>query len=159
MAENLQATIVHAVDQLQTQIGKNIQQADTSLTRRWNQWQVLLSDNARKISANQSELARQTETLGQVLENLRVLSEKQLAVQRPAETLEATRELRATLVELVAAIDRIPLARNRPPQADAVAPMLKVHSAGVDTEPTGGGDQVGHEPSGTATSIPLKKAG
>ena len=128
------------------------------MAQRWNQWQVLLSDNARKISANQSELARQTETLGEVLENLRVLSEKQLAVQRPAETLEATRQLRQTLVELVAAIERIPLARSRSrPRSNA--PALKLHGAGEHepsrqpNRPTPGD---GGEPT---NSIPLKKAG
>ena len=112
--EGLRAAVVHAVRELQQQIGRNIDRADNALTRRWEQWQVLLSENARKFSLNQSEMIRQTEVLADAIGSLRDIQQRLNAVQRPEQTLQATERLQQTLDRLVKTIEwmaRQPVAR------------------------------------------------
>lgn len=118
--EGLRAAVTHAVRELQQQIGRNIDRADQALAHRWEQWQVLMSENARKFSLNQSEMIRQTEFLADAIGSLRDIQQRLNAVQRPEQTLQATERLQQTLDRLVKTIEwlgRQPV--TKPSGADA----------------------------------------
>ena len=48
------------VSNLAHYLGQTIEKADDAMQRRWQQWQVTLSDNARQLATQQNELSEQT---------------------------------------------------------------------------------------------------
>ncbi|MCH2180544.1 MAG: MotA/TolQ/ExbB proton channel family protein [Mariniblastus sp.] len=74
---SLKESFSQVVDQLQVAIGKNIVNADECMSKRWEQWQVMLSDNARAVAGQQAEMVRQSESLSQLIEQIRDIQSKQ----------------------------------------------------------------------------------
>lgn len=63
----LASTINQSVSELASRLGDSIEKADHSMSHRWEQWQVLLSDNARLMSSQQLQLCEQTEIISKIL--------------------------------------------------------------------------------------------
>ncbi len=64
---NMSVAIDENVENLAHYLGEAIDKADTAMARRWQQWQVTLSENARMLEAQQRQLCEQTELLHGVL--------------------------------------------------------------------------------------------
>ena len=79
-------------------IDGSVLKADESMVRRWKQWQVTLSDNARLMCQQQQELAAQTTAL-------QCLVEKEENEQGVQEALKGALDAMATTEQLTAAIN------------------------------------------------------
>ncbi len=66
--QNLAVAIDGCVQGLAHTLGESIQRADQSMSHRWEQWQVTLSENARQVAKKQSEFAEQTQVVCKLLE-------------------------------------------------------------------------------------------
>ena len=70
VGNNLKEAVSEAVDALGGAMDSSIDRADESMAKRWEQWQVSLSYNARMMVSNQQELARQTDLLESILKQV-----------------------------------------------------------------------------------------
>jgi hypothetical protein len=106
--DHVQSQLCFAVDQsvsnLTSSLGAAIDKADTSMSHRWGQWQVTLSDNARLMANYQKQLSEQTDLIHQVLEQSKSKEIYQPALDQNREAVEATAQLRETLDGLAAVI-------------------------------------------------------
>ena len=94
---NWSESVESTISQLAQGIDRSVVQADESMSRRWKQWQVMLSDNARLMSQQQQELAAQTNAL----QSLVGKSENEHAVQ---DALQGALKAIATTEKLTTAI-------------------------------------------------------
>lgn len=107
VSASLKGSFAEVVHELQTAIGKNIARADDCMSKRWEQWQVMLSDNARTVAGQQTEMVRQSETLSQLLEQIQSVKAMQATVdQNPGSVMDENR-LADTLQQLCTAISRL----------------------------------------------------
>ncbi len=66
---NLTEAIDESVTNLADALGQAMTRSDEALDRRWQQWQVALSDGARQLQQQQLELNRQTNMMSRAFEN------------------------------------------------------------------------------------------
>jgi biopolymer transport protein ExbB/TolQ len=103
-----QSQMCHAVDQsvsnLAMSLGSAIDKADHSMSHRWGQWQVTLSDNARMMAGYQEQLTEQTDLIHKLLEQSHSKDVFEPALVQNREAAEATSRLQKTLDELATAI-------------------------------------------------------
>lgn len=114
-------SVESTVAQLSEGIDRSLRQADESMSRRWKQWQVVLSDNARLMSQQQQELATQTTSL----QSLVGKTENEHAVQ---DALQGALKAIATTEKLTTAIDSLSQRVDKLSVATDVVPS-KVRSA------------------------------
>jgi biopolymer transport protein ExbB/TolQ len=72
--QDLNEAIDFSVSRLARSLEEAIDRADLSMSHRWEQWQVMLSENARQIAKNQGELIAQTQALCHLIEKQGVIS-------------------------------------------------------------------------------------
>ena len=77
-----------------------IERADNSMAKRWEQWQVLLSDNARKIGDCQTQVLTQIEMIKELITKLESTSGAQQLLNRNLDALATTSRLHETLRQL-----------------------------------------------------------
>jgi biopolymer transport protein ExbB/TolQ len=65
---SLEKTLDNSLQGLALNLGEAILRADQSMSHRWEQWQVMLSENARNVSKNQTAFVEQTQAVCQMLE-------------------------------------------------------------------------------------------
>ena len=111
VSASLRDSFAVVVDELHTAIGKNIREADESMSNRWGQWQVTLSDNARSMACHQAELVRQSEALGELLKQINELRNAHDS-SRPDQDSQTNAELiHETLQQISASLSRIEQAK------------------------------------------------
>lgn len=113
------------LDRLAEGIDGSVLKADESMVRRWKQWQVMLSDNARLMCQQQQELAAQTTAL----QSLVGKSENEHAVQ---DALQGALKAIATTEQLTTAINGLSEKVETSIQADAKTTL----TSSLDTAPT-----------------------
>ena len=101
---SLKASFSQVVDQLQAAIGHNIVRADECMSKRWEQWQVMLSDNARAVAGQQAEMVRQSESLSQLIEQIREIQSQRENGQPQAGGVTEENRLHDTLQTLCSVI-------------------------------------------------------
>ena len=84
--ENLTVALDESVGELAYYLGEAIHKADDSMTQRWEQWQVTLSENARQLAGSQSRLADHTQQIQEVIQQIPEMTSQIAEVQ---ETLMA----------------------------------------------------------------------
>jgi biopolymer transport protein ExbB/TolQ len=67
LQKSLSASIESSIDCLARTLGETIDRADQSMTHRWEQWQVILSENARQSEKQQTQFAEQTQAVCDLL--------------------------------------------------------------------------------------------
>ena len=97
---NWSRTVDSTLARISKSIDGSVSKADESMVRRWKQWQVTLSDNARLMCQQQQELAAQTTAL----QSLVGKTENEHAVQ---DALKGAKNAMATTEQLTSAIDRL----------------------------------------------------
>ena len=106
--DQAQSQLCQAVDQsvsnLAGSLSNAIDKADTSMSHRWGQWQVTLSDNARMMAGYQEQLAEQTNLIHKLLEQSQSKDIFEPALEQNREAVEATAQLKQTLDELSTSI-------------------------------------------------------
>ena len=98
---SVQNNLTDALDQntrqLATQLTKAIDRADNAMAHRWQQWQVMLSDNCRLLTEHQKQIAEQTHQFGQMVSEKTDSHELKNALAQNNQATEATQQLRKTL--------------------------------------------------------------
>ena len=88
-------------------ITRGIDRADESMAKRWEQWQVLLSENARQLSHNQMQIMNQVKLIEQLLKKIETANGAQHMLNRNLDALAATSQLHTTLKSLSDSIHEI----------------------------------------------------
>ncbi len=103
--EQLSTALNGSVGDLAHYLGEAIDKADDSMTQRWGQWQVTLSDNARLLANQQMRMVDQTELIQQLLVQTEDTSLFEPALKKNRDAIEQTRLLRESLAKLSQAVE------------------------------------------------------
>jgi hypothetical protein len=122
--ESLVDALRWANGELAESIGASIDRADAAMSSRWESWQSILMDQARQLSANHGQIARQIEMLEQLMHKLDSIAGAQTMLNRNLDALAATTQLHATLQKLADSIHRLkqPAEPVTPPKTE-----LRIH--------------------------------
>jgi biopolymer transport protein ExbB/TolQ len=127
---NWSESVESTLTQLAQGIDRSVVRADESMSRRWKQWQVMLSDNARLMSQQQQELAAQTNALQALVGKSENEHAVQDALQGALKAMETTEKLTTAIGGLSQRVERLNVVGNtEPAKAD-----LKVSSDGAQSE-------------------------
>lgn len=100
----LQTALAKSLEQHHQQLAKSEQHAGEQLQRRWEQWQTVLSENARLLHAQQQEMVRQGEVMQQVLRAAGEVTQLEHALNSNLQALAGSRNFEETVMSLSAAI-------------------------------------------------------
>lgn len=98
--ENLSAALDENVANLAHYLGESIEKADLSIAHRWEQWQTLLSNNARLMKEHQESLLCQTEKIQTVVQTLDDTTSFKEAMQHQNEAIKATTKMHDVLARV-----------------------------------------------------------
>lgn len=104
---SLSGSLQSSTGELAEAITSAIDRADKAMAQRWEQWQVMLSDNARQMSQHQRSLVAQTEMIRSVIQKLESNGGAQQMLSRNLDALAATSRLQQTLQQLTESIGDI----------------------------------------------------
>lgn len=68
--QSLTTALGNAVNNLGTCLDQSIQRADKSMSHRWQQWQVMLSENTRDVRQQQKDLLLQTQFIKEIVDRM-----------------------------------------------------------------------------------------
>lgn len=122
LAESLRMANVELADS----ITRGIDRADESMSKRWEQWQVMLSDNARKLDDSQEQVQSQIQLLTELLSKIDSANGAQQMLDRNLDALAATSQLHTTLQDLSNSVRRMDTAQGEPKQ-ETPHHGLKIH--------------------------------
>ena len=98
--ENLSEALDENVANLAHYLGESIEKADLSIAHRWEQWQTLLSSNARLMKEHQDSLLSQTEKIQTVVQTLDDTTSFKEAMRHQGEAIEATTKMHDVLARV-----------------------------------------------------------
>ena len=98
--ENLSEALDENVANLAHYLGESIEKADLSIAHRWEQWQTLLSSNARLMKEHQESLLSQTEKIQTVVQTLDDTTSFKEAMRHQGEAIEATTKMHDVLARV-----------------------------------------------------------
>lgn len=104
VSENLTSALDQSVESLAGYLGQTIERADDSMTGRLEQWQVSLSENARRMREHQDELIRHTDLITELVDKIGSVNALESTLAVNSEAVEANKKLQETLQQLVAAV-------------------------------------------------------
>jgi hypothetical protein len=113
LAESLRLANVEFADS----ITRGIERADQAMSKRWEQWQVLLSENTRQLNHNQLQILNQIKLIEQLLKKIEMANGAQHMLNRNLDALAATSQLHTTLKSLAESIEEIKQASSRNQQS------------------------------------------
>jgi biopolymer transport protein ExbB/TolQ len=102
--EGLKHALEQSIDRLAERLEHAEEKTDENLRSRWEQWQTALSDNARILHKQQSEMVRQGEVLHKVLEATAEIKRLEAALNDNLHTLAGAQHFEETVMSLSAAI-------------------------------------------------------
>jgi hypothetical protein len=102
--ENLSAALDENVSNLAHYLGESIEKADLSIAHRWEQWQTLLSSNARLMKEHQESLLSQTEKIQSVVQTLDDTTSFKNAIQQQNESIQATTKMHDVLARVASEV-------------------------------------------------------
>jgi len=98
--ENLSAALDENVSNLAHYLGESIEKADLSIAHRWEQWQTLLSSNARLMKDHQESLLSQTDKIQSVVQTLDDTTSFKEALKHQYDSIEATTRMHDVLAQV-----------------------------------------------------------
>lgn len=98
---NLTESLDENVAALAHYLGEAIEKADHSMSHRWSQWQVTLSENAREMQRHQTELAQQTDSIRTIVNGLEDSSTFKSALEQQQNAIQATTKTHDILHRLI----------------------------------------------------------
>ena len=104
VSELVTGAIKDSVTSFSDRIGATIGEADNRMGNRWKQWQVSMSENARAMAGQQTELRRQAELLDKAVGSCREIITKVGQSRDSAQSIEQARDVERNLTVLVDAI-------------------------------------------------------
>jgi biopolymer transport protein ExbB/TolQ len=103
----LQDSLSSSLEKFANQFHTTVQGGDERLARRWEQWQVNLSDQARLMHSQQKELAQQSESLERVVRSAIDLRAMEASVRESLTSILATKDLDQSLRILIATLESL----------------------------------------------------
>jgi hypothetical protein len=100
----LTETLDQSLHHLAEQLGDLGDESDRQMRGRWEQWQTVLSDNARLLHSQQQELVRQGEVMAKVLHATADVVKLETALNQNLQALAGARNFEDTVMSLAAAI-------------------------------------------------------
>jgi len=128
LSQQLMDSIQQSVEKLTLGLTNSIDKADESMSHRWSQWQVTLSDNARLMSDYQGKLAQQAELMGELLAQDRSQQSLEPILAQNQMAAEATEKLKDAVEAMV-----VSLSENRHGMLGSVSPA-PAHDTNVETQ-------------------------
>jgi len=110
--DNLTESLDENVAALAHYLGESIDKADDAMARRWAQWQVILSDNARQLEKHQHSLTNQTESVQSIVSALDQSTAFESAMKQQQEAIEATTRTHDVLAQVLRAAHDLPLMKK-----------------------------------------------
>ena len=98
--ENLSAALDENVSNLAHYLGESIEKADLSIAHRWQQWQTLLSNNARLMKEHQEGLLAQTDRIQTVVQTLDDSASFNIALAQQKDAIQATTKMHDVLARV-----------------------------------------------------------
>lgn len=118
--EVLTRSLEDSIDRLTEKMASAERQTDDQMRVRWEQWQTALSDNARQLHTQQSEMIRQGEVMQKVLEATGDVVKLEKALNDNLTALAGSKNFEDTVMSLSAAIH---LLSTRLTPADRTPPV------------------------------------
>ena len=102
---NLSDALDENVSNLAHYLGEAIEKADSAMSHRWEQWQVTLSSNAQLMSQYQRDLADQTVSIKQLMDQASANERYESAIARNQDAIAETAKLRDSLDALALSME------------------------------------------------------
>ena len=102
---NLSDALDENVSNLAHYLGEAIEKADSAMSHRWEQWQVTLSSNAQLMSQYQRDLADQTVSIKQLMDQASANERYESAIARNQDAIAGTAKLRDSLDALARSME------------------------------------------------------
>ena len=134
-AEQLQQGLAASLDRSLAQhaatMAKIEQTASENVQHRWEQWQTVLSENARLLHAQQQELTRQGELMTKAIQATGDVIKLESALNHNLEALAGSRNFEDTVMSLSAAIHllNVRLGKSDAPHVDLTTSQAKGRAA------------------------------
>ena len=109
---NWSESVELTLGRLAKSIDGSVLKADESMVRRWKQWQVMLSDNARLMCQQQQELASQTTALQSLVGNSSDDHAAKEALQGTLDAIKTTDQLTTAINDLSERLESLRLAKS-----------------------------------------------
>ena len=107
-AEQIRDSLSQAMEQSLASFAERIadteQEAADQARQRWEQWQTVLSNNARMLQAQQQELTKQGEVMARVVEATGEVIQLETSLNRNLQSLAGAKNFEDTVMSLSAAI-------------------------------------------------------
>ncbi len=126
--EKLEHALNSSTENLGDRLRETIQKSDEAVGRRWEQWQVALSENARLLAGHQQQLVEYSRNMMQSLENIGSLAETKQAIADYLENVPLSAEYSDASDKLATAVR---LLEFRLTQLDAA----ETHATQDDSDP------------------------
>ena len=123
--DNLTESLDHSVHCLADYLGQAIRRADVSMSHRWHQWQVSLSENVRTLREYYAELTKQTQLISELLKTNSGDGQWAEALRRSEEALAATETLTNSLDQMIGRV-------NEPEQVADAQPAILSQDSSAD---------------------------
>jgi len=104
MQTALGAALTQSLGQLAAQLAKSEQNSAEQLAQRWEQWQTVLSQNARLLHAQQQEMVKQGELMTQAIRAAGDVVQLERALNENLSALAGSKNFEDTVMSLAAAI-------------------------------------------------------
>ena len=128
--QNLESALNTSTESLGNRLRETIQKSDEAVGRRWEQWQVALSENARLLASHQQQLVEYSKNMMQSLENIGSLAETKQAIADYLENVPLSAEYSDASDKLATAVR---LLEFRLTQLDAAETNTEQGDSGSDT--------------------------
>ena len=99
-------------------LGESIEKADLSISHRWSQWQVSLSENARLMEQHLMSLAKQTDSVQKIVGSLDNSTAFDAALKHQQDAVMATTQTHRVLSELLEKVNAAGMAKDVVSKAD-----------------------------------------
>lgn len=128
--QNLESALNTSTESLGNRLRETIQKSDEAVGRRWEQWQVALSENARLLASHQQQLVEYSKNMMQALENIGSLAETKQAIADYLENVPLSAEYSDASDKLATAVR---LLEYRLTQLDTAETNTEQGDSGSDT--------------------------
>lgn len=131
---NMSQSLDENIAALAHYLGEAIEKADLSISHRWSQWQVCLSENARLMERHLLSIAKQTDSVQKIVGTLENSTAFDAALQHQQDAVMATTRTHRVLNELLEKVKEAGLDSNLKRKEDL--PVIEQLVAEISETPT-----------------------
>lgn len=131
---NLTESLDENIAALAHYLGEAIEKADLSISHRWSQWQVSLSENARLMEQHLQSLAQQTSSVQTIVGSLDNSTAFESALKHQQDAIMATTRTHRVLNELLEKVNEAGLVSEPEMKLTAESPAQEIESVSVPVD-------------------------